>query len=171
MRNLTEAGCEVYVLDWGNPTPADRYDDFSDMVDVYLDGFVDAICERPAIDAINLLGICQGGVLSLCYAALHPEKTRNLITCVTPVDFHADRSEEHHGRGFMNVWVRNLSSDDIDLQIDTIGNIPGEVGGAMFSLMTPVRGLAKYSLAKYNLTLLDVGQSRDKLMNFQRMEK
>lgn len=41
----------------------------------------------------------------------------------------------------------------------------------MFSLMTPVRGLAKYSLAKYNLTLLDVGQSRDKLMNFLRMEK
>jgi polyhydroxyalkanoate synthase len=32
--------------------------------------------------------------------------------------------------------------------------------------MTPFR-----SLAKYNLTLLEVGQDRDKLMNFLRMEK
>jgi polyhydroxyalkanoate synthase len=36
----------------------------------------------------------------------------------------------------------------------------------MFSLMTPFR-----SLAKYNLTLLEVGQDRDKLLNFLRMEK
>jgi len=40
------------------------------------------------------------------------------------------------------------------------------VGGAMFSLMTPFR-----TLAKYNLTLMEVGQDRAKLMNFLRMEK
>src|SRR4051812_50187812 len=66
----------------------------------------------------------------------------------------------------MNVWTRNLEPEDIDLMIDTLGNLPGEVGGAMFSLMTPFR-----SLAKYNLTLLEVGQDRDKLLNFLRMEK
>ena len=166
LRNLSDGGCDVYVLDWGNPTPADRFDDFSDMIDVYLDGFVDAICDRHEIDKVNLLGICQGGVLSLCYAALHPERVRNLVTCVTPVDFHADVEDEKLDRGFMNVWTRNLSPSDIDLLIDTIGNVPGEVGGALFSLMTPMR-----SLAKYNLTLMEVGQDRDKLMNFLRMEK
>ncbi len=166
LRNLSEAGCEVYVLDWGHPTQADRFDDFGDLVDLYLDGFVDAICDRHDISAINLLGICQGGVLSLCYAALHPDRVRNLITCVTPIDFHADQGEEKLDRGFMNVWTRNLSEQDIDLLIDTMGNIPGEVGGAMFSLMTPLR-----TLAKYNLTLLEVGQDRAKLANFLRMEK
>jgi polyhydroxyalkanoate synthase len=166
LRNLSEGGCDLYVLDWGNPTPADRFDDFGDLIDLYMDGFVDVICDRHGIDKINLLGICQGGVLSLCYAALHPDRVRNLITCVTPVDFHADLQEQHTGRGFMNVWTRNLSPADIDLLIDTMGNVPGEVGGAMFSLMTPFR-----SLAKYNLTLLEVGQDRAKLMNFLRMEK
>jgi polyhydroxyalkanoate synthase subunit PhaC len=104
--------------------------------------------------------------LSLCYTALHPEKVRNLVTCVTPVDFHADQGDEQIERGFMNVWTRNLTPEDIDFMIDTVGNVSGEVGGAMFSLMTPFR-----SLAKYNLTLLEVGQDRDKLLNFLRMEK
>jgi len=84
---VAEGGCEVYVLDWGHPTPADQFDNFDDLVNLYLDGFVDAICDRHGISAINLVGVCQGGVLSLCYTALHPERVRNLVTCVTPVDF------------------------------------------------------------------------------------
>ena len=115
---------------------------------------------------MNLLGICQGGVLSLLYAALHPEKVRNLVTLVTPVDFHADRDEERLEQGFMNVWMRGLTHEDVDQLIDAMGNVPGEIGGAMFSMMTPFR-----SLAKYNLTLLDVGQDREKFLNFLRMEK
>jgi polyhydroxyalkanoate synthase len=66
----------------------------------------------------------------------------------------------------MNVWARSLTHEDIDSLIDALGNIPGEVGGAMFSMMTPVR-----SLAKYNLTLLELGQDQEKLLNFLRMEK
>lgn len=166
LRNLTAAGLDVYVLDWGHPTRADRYDDLGDMVDLYMDRCVDAICDLHGIDKINLIGICQGGVLSLCYAALHPERVRNLVTCVTPVDFHADQKAERVDRGFMNVWTRHLAGEDIDLMVDVMGNVPGEVGGALFSMMTPFR-----SLAKYNLTLMEVGQDRAKLMNFLRMEK
>jgi polyhydroxyalkanoate synthase len=117
-------------------------------------------------DSVNLLGICQGGVLSLCYAALFPEKLRNLILAVTPVDFHADMAEPHPGRGFMNVWARSLDASDIDLIIDTLGNVPGEIGGMAFTMMTPMR-----SLAKYNLTLVEASQDDAKLMNFLRMEK
>lgn len=166
LRGLAEAGCELYVVDWGLPTAADQFDDFSDLVNLYLDEFVETIRDRHDVPAVNLLGICQGGVLSLLYSALHPDKVRNLVTAVTPVDFHADLTEERTDRGFMNVWTRSLAPEDIDLLVDTLGNIPGEVGGAMFSLMSPFR-----SLAKYNLTLLEVGQDRDKLMNFLRMEK
>ncbi|MCP1550300.1 MULTISPECIES: alpha/beta fold hydrolase [Methylorubrum] len=166
LRSLAEAGSTVYVVDWGHPTPADQFDDFSDLVDIYIDGFVEAIRDRHGIEQVNLLGICQGGVLSLCYSALHGEKIRNLITCVTPVDFHADRCNEQVERGFMNVWTRNLEARDIDRMIDTIGNVPGGVGGVLFSMMTPFR-----SLAKYNLTLMEAGQDRDKLLNFLRMEK
>ena len=166
LRSLAEAGSTVYVVDWGHPTAADQFDDFSDLVDIYIDGFVDAIRDREGIPSVNLIGICQGGVLSLCYAALHGDKVRTLITCVTPVDFHADSRNAHPERGFMNVWTRNLDEADIDLMVDTVGNVPGGVGGLLFSMMTPSR-----SLAKYNLTLLEAGQDRDKFMNFLRMEK
>src|SRR5580698_345270 len=146
LRNLAEGGCEVYMLDWGHPTPADQFDDFSDLVEIVIGGFVDAICDRHEIPSINLLGVCQGGVLSLIYASLYPEKIRNLITCVTPVDFHADKEDERVDRGFMNVWVRNLAPEEVDLMIDSFGNMSGEVGGAYFSMMTPARSLAKYCL-------------------------
>ena len=107
-----------------------------------------------------------GFCLALIDAALHPERIRNLITCVTPVDFHADKQHERLDHGFMNVWVRNISPEEVDLMIDSFGNISGEVGGAFFSMMTPYR-----SLSKYCLTLVDVGQDREKLLNFLRMEK
>jgi polyhydroxyalkanoate synthase subunit PhaC len=166
LRRLAEAGCEVYVMDWGHPTPADQFDDFGDIINIYMDTFVDAIRERHDIADITLLGICQGGLLSLCYSALHPEKVRNLITLVTPVDFHADQQDERKDAGFMNVWTRGLAPEDIDLLVQVMGNIPGEVGGTMFSLMTPFR-----SLAKYNMTLVQAAQDPDALMNFLRMEK
>ena len=44
--------------------------------------------QHAANSKVNLLGVCQGGVLSLCYSCLHPAKVKNLITLVTPVDFH-----------------------------------------------------------------------------------
>src|SRR3954453_7692772 len=127
---------------------------------------MEAICARHSIPAANLLGICQGGVVSLCYAALHPQRVRNLVTCFTPVDFHADEGAPQVEHGFMNVWTRQLDPDDIDLMIESMGNLPGEVGGAVFSLMTPLR-----SMMKYNLTLLDAAKDRAKMVNFLRMEK
>ena len=38
-----------------------------------------------------MLGICQGGVFTACYAALFPEKVRNVAFTVTPIDFHGDK--------------------------------------------------------------------------------
>ncbi|MCA8880720.1 MAG: alpha/beta fold hydrolase [Rhodobacteraceae bacterium] len=164
--SLMEGGLDVYVVDWGHPNRACRYDDLGDYVEGYLDAFVDTVRTESGQEAINLLGICQGGVLSLCYAAMFPEKLRNLILAVTPVDFHADIDDPHPGRGFMNVWARSLDAADIDLLVDTYGNVPGEIGGMAFTLMTPMR-----SLAKYNLTLVEASQDDAKLMNFLRMEK
>lgn len=85
---------------------------------------MDAVRERSGHDAINLFGICQGGVLALCYAALFPEKVRNLVLAVTPVDFHADQTEDRTDRGFMNVWARELEADDIELLVEGLGNLP-----------------------------------------------
>jgi polyhydroxyalkanoate synthase len=166
VRRLLGSGHDVYAVDWGLPNRVDRFNGIDDYVNDYLDAYVREISGRHGVDAINLVGICQGGVLSLCYAALHADRIRNLILAVTPVDFHADKSEDRIDRGFMNIWTRSLTGAEIDRLVDVIGNIPGEFTGNLFSLMTPGR-----SLTKYNIDLLEAAEDDAKLLNFLRMEK
>ena len=166
VRNLLRAGLDVYVVDWGHPSRADRCAGLDDYVNDYIAACVDEMRRRHGVDAVNLLGVCQGGVLSLCYTALHPGRIRNLITTVTPVDFHADRTADRIDRGFMNVWARSLEPADVDRLVDQLGIVPGEFVGYLFSLMTPGR-----SLTKYNLDLIDAASDEAKLVNFLRMER
>jgi polyhydroxyalkanoate synthase len=166
IRNLLDRGLDVYVVDWGNPGRSDRWLALDDYIDGYLDDCVDFIRAQHRADAINVLGICEGGVFTLCHAALHPDKVKNLIVTITPVDFHADMQEDRIERGFLNVWARSLDAEDIDRIVDAFGYVPGKFMGMVFSMLTPVR-----SLTKYNVDMLDVFDSEDKLMNFLRMEK
>jgi polyhydroxyalkanoate synthase len=146
VRNLLNLGVDLYVVDWGNPSRADRWLTLDDYIDGYLDGCVQFICEQHGLDKISLLGICEGGVFTTCYAALHPETVKNLVLTITPVDFHADASEERLGFGFINLWTRSLKPEDIDRLIEAYGNLPGEFMGSVFSMMTPMRTLTKYNL-------------------------
>ena len=99
VKNLLALGEDVYLIDWGYPDGADRFLSLDDYINGYLDRCVDVLRERHGVDAINLLGICQGGAFSLCYTALHPDKVKNLVTMVTPVDFHTPDNMLSH-------WVR-----------------------------------------------------------------
>lgn len=166
IRNLLAQGVDLYVVDWGNPSRADQHLMIDDYVDEYLASCVDFMCESHGIDAVTILGICEGGVFSTIYAALHPEKVRNLILTITPIDFHADHEDADPSHGFLNLWTRNLHDEDIDRLIHAFGNLPGEIVGSVFQQMTPVR-----SLTKYNIDLLDASKDEQKLLNFLRMEK
>ena len=115
---------------------------------------------------LTLLGICEGGVFTTCYAALHPEKVKNLVLTITPIDFHADTKGTAAHHGFLNIWARSLDPEDIDKLVDTYGVLPGEFMSSVFSMMTPMR-----SLTKYNVDLIDVVDDEAKFMNFLRMEK
>ena len=84
------AGLDVYMLDWWYPTRKDRYLNLDDHVNGYIDGAVDFILEKHGIDQLNIMAICQGGTMCVMYAALHPEKVKNLITTVTPTNFDHD---------------------------------------------------------------------------------
>jgi polyhydroxyalkanoate synthase len=166
VRNLLKLGVDLYVVDWGNPTRADRWLMIDDYVDDYIAGAVEVICERANTDKVSLLGICEGGVFALMYAALYPETVRNLVLTITPVDFHGDQVEDRLGHGFINLWIRSLDPKDIDRLIEAHGNLPGEFMGSVFSLMTPMR-----TLMKYNLDMLEVMDDQKKFLNFLRMEK
>jgi polyhydroxyalkanoate synthase len=166
VRNMLAQGADLYVVDWGKPTRTDRWLTLEDFVDGYLDECVEFICREHGLDKITLLGICEGGVFTLCYAALYPEKVKNLVLTITPVDFHADRDGGPPNHGLINLWARSLRGEDIDRLIEANGNLPGELMSFVFSLMTPMA-----SLTKYNVGLLDVVDDEKKLMNFLRMEK
>jgi poly[(R)-3-hydroxyalkanoate] polymerase subunit PhaC len=166
VRNLLSLGVDLYVVDWGNPSRADRWLTLDDYIDGYLAECVDVIRERHGIDRVSLLGICEGGVFTTCYAALHPESVQNLVITTTPIDFHGDTVEGRLGHGFINIWTRSLEPGDIDRLIDAYGNLPGEFMGSVFSQMTPMR-----TLMKYNLDMLEVMDDEKKFLNFLRMEK
>jgi polyhydroxyalkanoate synthase len=156
IRNLLAAGQDVYLIDWGYPDEADRSLTMDDYINGYIDRCVDVVRKRHKLDKINLLGICQGGAFSLCYSAMHPDKVKNLVTMVTPVDFQTPDN-------MLSAWVQDI---DIDTLVDTLGNVPGELLNWTFLSLKP------FSLTgqKY-LSMVDVLEDENKLKNFLRMEK
>jgi polyhydroxyalkanoate synthase len=160
--NLLKLGIDVYVIDWGYPSRGDRWLTIDDYINGYINNCVDVVRKQNNLDQINLLGICQGGTFSLCYSSLYPEKVKNLIVMVTPVDFHINE-------GLLNVWSGStLGSQalDVDLIVDTLGNIPGSLLNFTFIMLKPFGlGVKKY------VDLLEIIDCEDKLLNFLRMEK
>lgn len=153
---LRDGGSDVYLLDWGYPTPADRFLSLDDYVNGYLDRAVREICRRHDCDEVALLGVCQGGTLALCYAALHPQRVRGVITLVTPVDFHAGES----------VLYRLCKHIDFDRVVDAAGNVPADVLNAIFVSLKPYRVLSQRYVDM--LGLVDDPQA---MTEFLRMEQ
>lgn len=156
IRGLLQRGVDVYLIDWGYPDGADRYLGVEDYVQGYLPNCVDFLCESTGAERINLLGVCQGGTLGLCYAALYPQRLRNLVTMVTPVDF---RTPEN----LLTKWSEHI---DLDALIATTGNLPGEMLNTLFLALMPFR----LTNQKY-VDVLDQVHDPKALENFLRMEK
>lgn len=156
IRNWLELGLDVYIIDWGYPDQVDRYLTLEDYVDGYINEAVDVIRRRTGQDKINLLGVCQGGTLSIMYSALYPEKVKNLVTMVTPFDFSTND-------GLLFRWGKHMNVDKL---IDTFGVVPGDYMNVGFMMLKP------FSLAmdKY-VGLLDSLDNRESVEEFLRMEK
>ena len=166
VRKLLANGFDVYFIDWGLPGRAQRWLGIDDYVSGYLDRCVDVVREHSGVERINLMGICQGGVFSTCYAALFPHKVRNLAITVTPIDFHGDLKEPQPGAGYMNGWARSMSAQEVDDFVDVYGSAPGALVGFAFLMMNPVSNLTKYTT-----DLIDVLDDDAKLLSFLRMER
>lgn len=156
VKNLLARGEDVYLIDWGYPDGADRWLTLDDYINGYIDRSVDAVAKRCGVEQINLLGICQGGAFSLCYAATHADKVKNLITMVTPVDFHTPEN-------MLSNWTREM---DVDLFVDTLGNVPADLMNLCYLMLKPVR----LNQQKY-IGLVDILDDKVEMENFLRMEK
>ena len=156
IRNLLDAGLDVYLIDWGNPTKVDKYLSIDDYVNTYINNCVDFIRKKNRIEKINILSICQGGTLSVIYSSLYPNKVKNLVTHVTPIDFSTND-------GLLFRWSKDMDFDKIVAGFD--GLIPGDFLNQGFDMLKPMMKLQKQQ------TLTNSLDDKDKLMNFLRMEK
>ncbi len=156
LKALNDLGLDVYVIDWGYPDPADRFLDLDDYINEYINNCVDKVRQHSETQQVNLLGICQGGTLSLCYTSICPEKIKNLITMVTPVDFQTETN-------LLSLLARSV---DVDLAVSTYGNIPGEMLNDSYNSLMPMRlGIQK------NLGMPNQLNTTESALSFLRMEK
>jgi polyhydroxyalkanoate synthase len=154
IRGLLAQGLDIYLIDWGYPDGADRLTDLSDYIEGYMAGAVQHVLAMHGIQALNVLGVCQGGVLSLCYAALHPAQVRNLVLMVTPIDFHTPAD-------LLSKWVRGI---DVAAWVGD-GNVAGDALNLLFLSLMPFRlGLQKYA------QLMRGEATRARIENFMRVE-
>jgi len=156
VKNLLARGEDVYLIDWGYPDASDRSLTLDDYVNGYIRRCVDVVANRHGLKAINVLGICQGGAFSLCFASIYPDKVRNMIAMVTPVDFHTPDNMLSH-------WTQEM---DVDLMVDTLGNVPGDLMNYCYLTLKPFR----LNSQKY-VGLIDILDNKVEVENFLRMEK
>ena len=85
---LRGAGIErLFMADWRSASPDMRFlgiDDYLAALNVLVDHLG---------GSVDLVGLCQGGWLSLIYAARFPAKVRKLVMVGTPIDIAARQSK------------------------------------------------------------------------------
>jgi poly(3-hydroxybutyrate) depolymerase len=85
---LRDAGIErLFMADWRSATAEMRFLGIDD----YLAGLNVLVDELGGL--VDLVGLCQGGWLSLVYAGRFPAKVRKLVMAGAPIDIAARQSE------------------------------------------------------------------------------
>ncbi|HZD34705.1 MAG TPA: alpha/beta fold hydrolase [Nitrososphaeraceae archaeon] len=134
IRSLLNNKLDIFATDWGTPSAYDKSLTIGHFVNKYLDKSIDFIRNMTKSEKVTLFGYCWGGDLAIIYAALHPEKVRNLVTVATPGDFELDNS-------LLAVWTKAMKENYI---LDTFGNLPGTMLNAAFILRNPIEYSHKY---------------------------
>ncbi|OJV56116.1 MAG: class III poly(R)-hydroxyalkanoic acid synthase subunit PhaC [Bacteroidetes bacterium 43-16] len=155
MKKFVDLGLDVYIMDWGYPTQADKYLTMEDYIDGYMNDAVDFIRRKHKVPKIHKMAICQAGTYSMIYASRYPEKLQTLTTYVAPFDFGSRDN-------MLYKWAKYM---DVDAMVDSVGTIPGEMIDSAFSMLKPSMNISKY------LGIMDSLDDKDKMANFMRMEK
>ncbi len=163
VRNFLEQGMDVYLVNWGYPHRGDMYLATDDYVCDFMDDAVDFVREYHGVEKTNLFGLCQGGTMCTCYSALFPEKVKNLVLTVTPIDFHRHKVD---GKPHIGLLFEMGMKADVDRMVNAFGLIPADVLNVSFLMASPFTLM----FGKYADTI-DMLENRESLVNFLRMEK
>ena len=135
---LLRQGFDVYMLDWGTPTDADRHLRLEDYVQKMIPTAVRRIAHDSPTGRVSIFGYCMGGLLTVLYASLHPRAPLDAVACLaTPVDYSR--------MGLFSVWT-DKRYFDVDALVDRVGNIPAEMMLRSFSMLKPA---SEFSPVRY----------------------
>ncbi len=141
VRQYLDRGFDVYMIDWGVPSDADRSLTLEDYVGGFLKNVVDEILRVHGRDDIHLLGYCMGGTISALFTAVNPEPIKTLTLLAAPIDF-GDRES------LLHLWT-DSDCFDIDALIDAFGNCPSTFLQSSFLMMKPVQNFVEKYLSFY----------------------
>jgi polyhydroxyalkanoate synthase len=139
VRQYLDRGFDVYMIDWGVPTHADRTLTLNDYVSGFLDRSVQHIRREHDGRPAHLLGYCMGGTLAAVHAALNPEAIKTLTLLAAPIDFGGRES-------LLNLWVQG-GTFDVDGLLAAHGNCPAWFLQNIFLFMNPVRNFVDKAIA------------------------
>ena len=134
-------GFEVYLIDWGVPSDADRARTLEDYVCGFLAQAADVVRRRHEGAKVHLVGYCMGGTMAALHGALQPDTAATLTLLAAPIDFGG-------GASLLNLWTQSAYFD-VDALIATYGNCPGWFLQWCFLAMDPVRNFFDKTLAFY----------------------
>lgn len=158
VQHYLDQGFEVYLIDWGVPTAADRSLTLEDYIAGYLKSVADYVVAHSPTSDFHLVGYCMGGTMASIFTALYPDYVKTLTLMAAPIDFGGEES-------LLQLWTRPPYFD-VDSLVDAYGNCPPSFLQACFQTMKPVANLySKYA------TLYDKLDDDKFLENYFAMEK
>ncbi|MBN8829270.1 MAG: alpha/beta hydrolase [Sphingomonadales bacterium] len=135
LRFLLRQGHEAYLLDWGEPTEADRESDLADHVDALLLPLLDQLGRPPL-----MVGYCLGGTLAIGAAARLAAMGRpaaGVAAIAAPWDFA--RYDDEFRAKLAQVWAQSIPG------CEALGLVPMEVFQTGFWSLDPERTIGKYA--------------------------
>jgi polyhydroxyalkanoate synthase len=135
LRYLAARGHDVFLLDWGTPSPDERAMDLAGHVEDLLLPLLETL-EAPPI----LVGYCLGGTLALGAAVRLQDLGRpasGVATIASPWDF--SRYDNEFRSQLANVWAQAKPG------CEPLGLVPMEVFQTGFWSLDPKRTIRKYA--------------------------
>jgi polyhydroxyalkanoate synthase len=132
VERLLEAGREVWLLDWGEPGPADDERPLSGWALDLLPRAAREVARLAGTDSVHVLGYCMGGTLALMGMHAGALPAASLVAMATPVDFAEG--------GILSMWCRAPGFDAAEI-VKVYGHAPPHLLQPAFKMLDPV-GLA-----------------------------
>lgn len=136
-KELSEDGHDVFVVDWGEAGPEDRWETFTDIFLGRLKRIVTKVT-RDAGEKPVLFGYCMGGTMSVIYASIFPDDIKGLIGLTVPINFHE--------AGVMAKWTSKKYLNPANL-VDAMGNVPPDMTQNGFVSLKPSKWMKKWETA------------------------